>query len=104
VLDGVYVSGAGTSQFRRVTPPTPAEREALLGRITRRIARHLERRGLLVRDAESSYLELGTGEVGAPERLLGALHHLPHRGRPERATQGVHAADSHSGSDAAGRP
>ena len=43
-------------QFRRVPPPTARELEAQLGRITRCIARHLERRGLLVRDMESGYL------------------------------------------------
>jgi hypothetical protein len=77
VLDGVYALEAGTPRFQRMVPPTPAELEALLGRITRRIARHLERRGLLVRNAESSYLELGLEEPGALEGLLG--HSISYR-------------------------
>jgi hypothetical protein len=39
-----------------------AELEALLGQIVARIARHLERRGLVVRDAEGSYLSAGPAE------------------------------------------
>jgi hypothetical protein len=40
-------------RFRRVAPPTPAELEALLVTIVTRVARQLERRGLVVRDAEN---------------------------------------------------
>ena len=38
VLDGVYVPGQGGPQFRRLPPPSTAEIEVLLARITRRIA------------------------------------------------------------------
>jgi len=59
---GVHELTAAGPRFRRVAPPTSAELEALLGQIVTRIARHLERRGLLMRDAEGSYLSAGPGE------------------------------------------
>lgn len=58
-------------------PPTPAEFEALLKQITARIARHLERRGLLVRDRESSHLDRAPGEDAALEQLQG--HSITYR-------------------------
>ena len=45
--------------------------------MVRRIARHLERRGLLVRDAENSYLEAGTAPGTGIESLLG--HSITYR-------------------------
>jgi len=39
VLDGVYELAAAGPRFRRVSPPTAAELEALLGQIVTRIAR-----------------------------------------------------------------
>lgn len=77
VLDGVYELTAAEPRFRRVAPPTAAELEALLGRIVTRIARHLERRGLLVRDAENAYLGTGPDEDSALEGLLG--HSITYR-------------------------
>ena len=51
-------------QFLLEAPaPTPAGLQALLERIAHRVGRHLERRGLLVRDAESAYLQWDGGEV-----------------------------------------
>ena len=58
-------------RFRRVPPPTPAELDAILRVITTRLSRHLERRGLLVRDAESSHLTRAPGEDAALEILQG---------------------------------
>jgi hypothetical protein len=60
-----------------VTAPTTTELEALLKRITERIGRHLERRGLLVRDAESAWLEAAPGEDSVFEELLG--HSITYR-------------------------
>jgi hypothetical protein len=76
-LDGVYELTATGPRFRRVAPPTPAELEALLGQIAGRVARHLERRGLVVRDAENSYLSAGPGEEAGLEALLG--HSITYR-------------------------
>ena len=57
-LDGVYTGGANgcTAWFRRVKAPTGAELTQLAHTIAYRVARHLERQGLLVRDAQNSYL------------------------------------------------
>jgi len=60
----VLKEAAAGPRFRRVAAPTPAGIEALLGQIDTRIARHLERRGLRVRDVEGSYLSTG------PERKM----------------------------------
>ena len=57
-LDGVYVDrthGSGT-RFRRVRAPTSDELTRLTHTIAKRIARCLERQGLLVRDVDDSYL------------------------------------------------
>jgi hypothetical protein len=44
--------------FRQVAPPTAEELQELLHRVAHRVARYLERQGLLERDAENSYLVL----------------------------------------------
>jgi hypothetical protein len=58
VLDGAYVRSSDRLEFRRVPPPTRAELDEILATITRRVGRHLQRRGWLTRDAESSHLTL----------------------------------------------
>ena len=57
-LDGVYIDSADKSRvrFRWVKAPTSDELTQLTHTIARRVARYLERQGLLVRDAENSYL------------------------------------------------
>jgi hypothetical protein len=60
-----------------VPPPTAAELEALLGRIVGRIARHLERRGLVVRDAENSYLDAAPDAADGLATLVG--HSITYR-------------------------
>jgi hypothetical protein len=70
-----------------LSPPTSAELQALVQRISERIGRQMERKGLLARDAESSYLALEPGgEEGALADLQG--HSItyrialgPHKGR-----------------------
>ena len=58
-LDGVYVDSAGSStRFRRVKAPTSSELNQLSHTIAHRLARYLERQGLLERDAENSTLAL----------------------------------------------
>lgn len=97
-LDGAYVMEHGRPRFRRVPPPTPAELDAVLKVITDRLARHLERRGLLVRDAESSHLTRAPGEDAALEILQG--HSItyriamgPHEGRKAFKLQTVPASE-----------
>ena len=58
VLDGVYLRNHDRLEFRRVPPPTRAELDEIRRTITSRASRHLQRRGWLTRDAESSHLTL----------------------------------------------
>jgi len=56
-LDGVYIKDKyGTSRFRRVKAPTSDELFRLAHTIAHRVGRYLERRGLLERDADNTYL------------------------------------------------
>ena len=63
--------------FRRVAAPSREELEVLVQRLGLRIGRALERRGVLVREEERSYLELEPkGEPGLAD-LLG--HSITYR-------------------------
>lgn len=56
-LDGVYVDGPhGLARFRWVNAPTSGELTRLAHTIAHRVGRFLERKGLLERDMENSYL------------------------------------------------
>jgi len=58
-LDGVYVQDdAGQYGFHRTPPPTVEQLHDLLHLISERVARFLERRGILERDEDNSYLTL----------------------------------------------
>lgn len=58
-LDGVYVQDPNAEYgFRRTSPPTVEQLHDLLQRISQRVARFLERRGILERDENNSYLTL----------------------------------------------
>lgn len=58
-IDGVYQQkNNGKLRFHRVNAPTASELNTLVATISQRVARHLERQGLLMRDDESSYLTL----------------------------------------------
>ena len=69
-LDGAYSFDRARPRFHRAPRPTPAELVRLLHTISTRVARLLERLGLLVRDAESDSLDFEPGE--ALDHLLGA--------------------------------
>ena len=72
-LDGVYIgSDHGPARFRWVKAPRSDELTQLTHIIAHRVARYLERQGLLVRDAESGYL---TAEA-ADEENEHAMNHL----------------------------
>ncbi len=77
VLDGAYLTDSGEPVFRRIPPPSAAELQALVERLARRVGRSLERRGLLGRDTESDYLELGPEARGAMDDLIG--HSITYR-------------------------
>ena len=72
-LDGVYIDGANGSaaRFRWVKAPTRDELTQLAHTIAVRIARFLEREGLLERDAENSYLASDAVDEGPMDQLLG---------------------------------
>ena len=72
-LDGVYDFKGRRPTFHRAPRPTPAELTKLLHTIGQRVARLLGRLGLLVRDADSDYLDFEPGE--AFDRLVGASIH-----------------------------
>ncbi len=73
-------------RFHRVKVPTQEERLALTNMLSQRVARFLERRGLLDRDAENSYRVFEQQEEDAMEQRFG--HSItyriamgPHQGR-----------------------
>jgi rRNA maturation protein Nop10 len=56
-LDGVYIEDKyGASRFHRVKAPTSDELAKLTHTVAHRIGRYFERRGLLERDADNTYL------------------------------------------------
>jgi len=90
IPDGVYLKNTDPPYLRKVPPPTGEELQPLLRRISARIGRHLERRGLLVRDMEHSYLALEPGTREQEQETLEELqsHSItyrialgPHKGR-----------------------
>ncbi len=95
---GAYTLENSRPRFRRVPPPSPTELDAILTVVTARIAGHLERRGLLIRDLESSHLTRAPGEDAALEILQG--HSItyrialgPHEGRKAFTLQTVPARE-----------
>jgi hypothetical protein len=70
-LDGIYAEDSyGKMRFHRVSAPTIGELSTLADTLSQRIARFLERKGLLERDAENSYLTLEPSD----EDAMAALH------------------------------
>jgi hypothetical protein len=87
-LDGVYLSGNADTppRFRWVKAPTSNKLTQLTRAIAERTGRYLERKGLLERDTEKSYLELNAVDDDTMYQLLG--HSItyriatgPHQGR-----------------------
>jgi hypothetical protein len=77
-IDGVYQEKYNHKlRFHRVTAPTASELNALVATISQRVARHLERQGLLSRDDESSYLTLDLQDDDAMNQLQG--HSITYR-------------------------
>ena len=78
VLDGVYVENDyGGLRFQRVNAPGVDELKALVHAISHRVARFLEKRGFLERDAENSYLALEPDDDDAMVQLQG--HSITYR-------------------------
>ena len=71
-LDGVYAEDAyGQQRFHRVKAPTHQELNGLVNTLSHRVARCLEKRGLLERDAENSWLTLEESEDDVLTQLHG---------------------------------
>jgi hypothetical protein len=69
---GVYVENDyGGLRFHRVNAPSVDEIKALVHAISHRVARFLEKRGFLKRDAEKSYLALEPDDDDAMVQLQG---------------------------------
>ena len=99
-LDGAYVDDANGSvaRFQWVKAPTSEELTRLTHQIALRIGRFLERRGVLVRDAEDSYLTSDTVDEDPMQSLVG--HSIsyriavgPHAGRKVFTLQTLPACD-----------
>jgi hypothetical protein len=72
IRDGVYRVDTDSPAFHRLAVPTLAELQALAQRGSERIGRHMERQGMLLRDAEGSHLAFEPeGEQGALARSAG---------------------------------
>ena len=76
-LDGVYLTTESDLSFRRVKVPPAAELERLVHTLSERIARHLERRGLLVRDQEHDFLTVEASDDSTLDELRS--HSIPYR-------------------------
>ena len=77
-IDGAYQQkNNGKLRFHRVNAPTTSELNTLVARISQRIARYLERRGLVARDDESSYLTMDWQDEDAMNQLQG--HSITYR-------------------------
>lgn len=69
-IDGAYQEKHnGQLRFHGVDAPTASELNTLVAAISQRVAGHLERQGLLVRDDESSYLALDLQDDDAMNQL-----------------------------------
>ena len=72
-LDGVYAEDAyGQQGFHRVKAPTHQELNALVNTLSHRVARCPEKRGLLERDAENTWLTLAESEDDVLTQLHGS--------------------------------
>ncbi len=77
-LDGVYTENAyGKTRFHRVKAPCVDELSTLVNTISHRVARFLESKGLLERDAENTYLQLDHMDDDPMQQLHG--HSITYR-------------------------
>lgn len=71
-LDGIYVENKyGKTTFQRTNAPTQEELAGLVHTISHRVARYLERQGVLERDEENSYLQLDGMDEDPMQQLIG---------------------------------
>ena len=72
-LDGVYHLTEGSPSFRRIKAPTAAALAQLVHTLSERLARHLERRGWLVRDDEQQKGHTAQSESACQTILIARL-------------------------------
>jgi len=94
-LNGVYDA---KGYFWPVKPPTREDLDVITHTIARRVARHLEKAGYLVRDPEHEYLDLLPDEDDAMNAIVGAsityrLAFGPNAGKKALTLQTVPARD-----------
>ena len=71
-LDGVYAKNKqGKTTFQRTNAPDQQELAILVHTISHRVARFLERQGVLERDEEDSYLQLEGMDEDPMQQLIG---------------------------------
>ncbi len=71
-LDGVYTQNKhGETIFQRTQAPSGEELATVVHTISRRVAKFLERQGVLERDAEKTYLQLDGMEEDPMQQLIG---------------------------------
>jgi hypothetical protein len=71
-LDGIYTKNKlGLIQFERTIVPNQQELAILVHSISHRVARYLERLGILERDKENSYLQLDGIDDDPMQQLIG---------------------------------
>jgi hypothetical protein len=71
-LDGVYAKNKqGKTAFQRTNAPDQEELAILVHTISHRVARFLERQGVLERDEENSYLQLEGMDEDPMQQLIG---------------------------------
>ncbi len=71
-LDGVYTRNRyGKTRFQRTIAPNQHELAKLIHTISHRVARFLERQGILERDEENSYLQLHGMDEDPMQQLIG---------------------------------
>ena len=76
-LDGVYSTTESGPRCRQVKAPTPAALDLLVHTLSDRIARHLARRGWLVRDDEHDFLTFDAIDDSTFDERRG--HSIPYR-------------------------
>ncbi len=77
-LDGVYIKDqSGKLRFKQLPKPSVESLQALVHTISHRIALSLERKGLLERDIENTYLQLDGMEADSMQSLYG--HSITYR-------------------------
>ncbi len=77
-LDGVFAEDAyGKIRFHRIKAPATGELNALVHRISQRVAKFLERRGFLERDEDNSTVSLEISDDEAMQQLYG--HSITYR-------------------------